>query len=265
MVKFDGPSVGNRFLAGGSGSDGQPELRFSRCAVRCLFRREAASARCCRMCWRSRQAARSEVHKRRIRSELRSQSCSSSHRISAARSRLRWMVRCCRFLHGRLSPKFGMRRVCSRRLRGCSRRPTSSCARIGQPDLVLKQETVNGRTYYSMAAPFGQVRMEVNYVFVDGYLLAGRTATLLDRAMSDRAAGSRSRARRSSRKLLPRDNRRRTYSGMVYQNAGELMQLMADRSCRGSQRDTGTAEGGGGNRSKCGADAGLRLRRERPD
>jgi hypothetical protein len=97
----------------------------------------------------------------------------------------------------------------------------------GQPDLVLKQETVNGRTYYSMAAPFGQVRMEVNYVFVDGYLLAAPNRNLLDRAMRDRAAGTTLARSQQFTNLLPRDNRA-NYSGMVYENAGELMQLMAD-------------------------------------
>lgn len=98
-------------------------------------------------------------------------------------------------------------------------------AAAGQSALVLKEENANGRTYYSIRVPFGNMPVEVHYVYVDGYLLAAPNRTLLDRAMRDRLAGTTLARSQEFTKLLPRDDRA-SFSGMVYQNAGELMRLV---------------------------------------
>ncbi|MBC8167134.1 MAG: hypothetical protein H7Y20_14850, partial [Bryobacteraceae bacterium] len=69
--------------------------------------------------------------------------------------------------------------------------------------------------------------IEIHYAFRDGYLIAAPARALLDRTLRDRASGiSLARSEQFTR-LLPRDNRT-TFSGMVYQNAGDLIRLLAD-------------------------------------
>jgi hypothetical protein len=67
---------------------------------------------------------------------------------------------------------------------------------------------------------------EIHYTFVDGYLVMAPTEALLNRTISNRMSGiSLTRSGRFTR-LLPRDQRT-NFSAMVYQNAGELLGLLA--------------------------------------
>jgi len=96
-----------------------------------------------------------------------------------------------------------------------------------QPAVALKQETVNGRTYYSMKSPFNKVPMEIHYTYVDGYLVAGSSRTLLERALRDRASGISLARSQEFSKLLPRESRA-SFSGMIYQNAGDLIRMVGE-------------------------------------
>ncbi len=94
-----------------------------------------------------------------------------------------------------------------------------------QPELAIRQEVVNGRTYYSLRSPFAQIPMDIYYTWVDGYLLAGPNRTQLDRALRDRAAGVTLSRSQDFRKLLPQ-NQKANVSGIVYQNAGDFLQVL---------------------------------------
>ncbi|MBC7925042.1 MAG: FecR domain-containing protein [Bryobacteraceae bacterium] len=95
-----------------------------------------------------------------------------------------------------------------------------------KPELALNQESANGRTWFSMKSPFDHVPMEIHYVYVDGYLLAAPNRTLLMKAIRDREAGTTLATSSEFRKMLPRDDRA-NFSGMIYQNAGDVMRLFA--------------------------------------
>lgn len=96
-----------------------------------------------------------------------------------------------------------------------------------QPEVPLKEESVNGRTFYSVKSPFQKVPMEIHYTYVDGYLVAGSSRTLLERALRDRAAGVTLSRSQDFRKLLPQESRT-SFSGMVYQNAGDLIRMVGE-------------------------------------
>jgi uncharacterized cupin superfamily protein len=67
---------------------------------------------------------------------------------------------------------------------------------------------------------------EIHYAFVDGYIVIAPTEQVLAKSLSDRMSGiSLARSRQFTR-LLPRDQRT-SFSAMVYQNAGELLSLVA--------------------------------------
>lgn len=100
-----------------------------------------------------------------------------------------------------------------------------SLRQANQPELAIRQEVVNGRTYYSLRSPFAQIPMNIYYTWADGYLLAGPNRIQLDRALRDRAAGVTLSRSQDFRKLLPQ-NQRANMSGIVYQNASDVLQVL---------------------------------------
>ena len=78
---------------------------------------------------------------------------------------------------------------------------------------------------------------EVHYAFTDGYVVFGASDALLQRAISDRRSGVTLARSREFRNLLPGDSRSNV-SGLFYQNAGDLIRLMA----QGAGSVAGTAE-----------------------
>jgi hypothetical protein len=70
---------------------------------------------------------------------------------------------------------------------------------------------------------------EISYTFIDGYMLAAPSVALLDQTISNRMSGlSLVRSRRFTR-LLPKDSRP-NFSAVVYQNAGDILSLLAKSS-----------------------------------
>ena len=78
---------------------------------------------------------------------------------------------------------------------------------------------------YSVKIP-GTVLAEMHYTFIDGYAVFAASDAVLQRALSDRRAGVSLARSREFRSLLPGDSRS-NLSGLVYQNAGDLIRLMA--------------------------------------
>jgi ferric-dicitrate binding protein FerR (iron transport regulator) len=89
----------------------------------------------------------------------------------------------------------------------------------------ISQDQVNGRTFYTVATD--KFAYEIHYTYVDGYLVAAPSASLLTKAIQNRDTGyvlSRSEAFRSQ---LPRDGRM-NFSAIVYHNLGTALAPLAD-------------------------------------
>ncbi len=96
----------------------------------------------------------------------------------------------------------------------------------GKPAVQLSQETVAGRVWYRMAIPGFQYG-EADYTFIDGYLIAAPSRALLERAISNRAAGYTLTRSAAFTALMPRD-RYPDFSGMVYHNVGSVLSPLMD-------------------------------------
>jgi hypothetical protein len=89
---------------------------------------------------------------------------------------------------------------------------------------TVKQEVVDGRTYYSMA----ETPMPVHYTFVDGYWLLGSSRAQLMRAISNRTAGLTLPRSAEFRAQMPQDGQ--TYfSGLMFYNFGSTLGPIVDQ------------------------------------
>jgi ferric-dicitrate binding protein FerR (iron transport regulator) len=89
----------------------------------------------------------------------------------------------------------------------------------GKPGVAITSESVGGRTYYAISAPAN--KLGIHYVFEDGYLLAGPSRTLLERAIQGRESGVTLATTAKFRDLLGPDGQVNV-SALVYQNLGPL-------------------------------------------
>jgi hypothetical protein len=80
-------------------------------------------------------------------------------------------------------------------------------------------------TWYSIRIP-GSTMGQFFYTYVDGYMVAAATQDVLLRSVENRRSGVTLARSREFRSLLPAGGRAH-FSGMVYQNAGELLRLLA--------------------------------------
>lgn len=90
----------------------------------------------------------------------------------------------------------------------------------------LTKEQSGNRTYYTLTTE--KLSYEIDYVYVDGYLLAAPSRALLNKAIQNRETGyvlSRSDAFRSQ---LPKDGRL-NFSALVYHNIGSVVKPLADQ------------------------------------
>jgi hypothetical protein len=83
---------------------------------------------------------------------------------------------------------------------------------------------------------------EVNYSFTDGYLVMAPSAGLLERTLLNRRSGVTLARSSEFRRRLPRDQQAH-FSGMVYQNAGELIRLMAQGASEAAGANADRAAG----------------------
>ena len=90
---------------------------------------------------------------------------------------------------------------------------------------------------YTVRLPGGGPIAEMHYSFVDGYAVFAASDAVLQRALDDRRAGVTLARSRDFRNLLP-GNSRSNVSGLVYQNAGDLLRLMS----KGVGQAAGTPE-----------------------
>ena len=61
--------------------------------------------------------------------------------------------------------------------------------RDGQPGVTLTEDEAGGRTCYTLRCTEKDSPFEVHYIYVDGYLVAGPSRALLERALQHRESG----------------------------------------------------------------------------
>jgi FecR-like protein/putative zinc finger protein len=91
--------------------------------------------------------------------------------------------------------------------------------------LTLTQAQTGGRTYYALRS--GQSLFEIDYTFVDGYLVAAASQPLLAQAISQRATGY-TLARSAGFKALVAPDGFTNFSAILYQNFGSVLGPLAD-------------------------------------
>ncbi len=92
-------------------------------------------------------------------------------------------------------------------------------AKAGKPPIRTGQETVDGRTYYSIAVADSGPLMEAHYTFDRGYLIAAPSVALVAKALQLQASGTSIKHSGKFLELTPRD-RYLNFSAVVYQNLG---------------------------------------------
>jgi hypothetical protein len=99
-------------------------------------------------------------------------------------------------------------------------------AKFGKAGLVWDQADINGRPYYTLrSADFG---VEVNYTYVNGYVVMGPSRAMVERSVRSQESGSS--LLRSARFTagLPTDGNA-NFSAVFYQNLAPLVQPFAER------------------------------------
>jgi hypothetical protein len=99
-------------------------------------------------------------------------------------------------------------------------------ARFGKAGLAWDRNEISGRAYYTLkSADFG---VEVNYAYVDGYMIAGPSRAMVERSVRSREAGYT--LLRSAKFIagLPVDGNA-NFSALFYHNLAPLVQPFADR------------------------------------
>jgi hypothetical protein len=111
----------------------------------------------------------------------------------------------------------------------------------GKSGITLTHETSGGQTYYTLlsTAP----AFEVDYLFVDGYLLVAPSRALLDSAVAQRASGFTLASAAKFRSLLPSDPQV-NFSALVYQNLGPAIAPLAGALDKAQQGTNPTQPGG---------------------
>ena len=91
-------------------------------------------------------------------------------------------------------------------------------AEEGIDPIEITEEEVGGRTYYS----FPVEAFEVHYTYVEGYLIAGPSRALLDRAIRYRQSGYTITESSRFRSLLPADGQN-NFSAIVFQDLTSML------------------------------------------
>jgi hypothetical protein len=99
-------------------------------------------------------------------------------------------------------------------------------AKEGKSGLAWDKTDAGGHTYYTLRSKdFG---VEVNYVFANGYLIAGPTRALVEQALSYHDTGTTLTHSAKFKAGLPPDGNT-NFSALVYHNLGSLVQPFANR------------------------------------
>ena len=97
--------------------------------------------------------------------------------------------------------------------------------------LSLTKEQVGSRTFYTLkgsTAKMGELPFEIDYVFVDSYLLAAANRGLLNTAIQNRSTGYTLSHSAKFRDQLPRDAYA-NFSGIIYHDMGSAINSLVDK------------------------------------
>lgn len=92
--------------------------------------------------------------------------------------------------------------------------------------LTASEETVSGRTYYTIAVVDGGPLLEAHYTFSDGYLVAAPSRALVGKALQTRSAGVGIARSAKFQEMAPRDHYA-NFSAVIYQNLGTTLAPLA--------------------------------------
>ena len=104
----------------------------------------------------------------------------------------------------------------------------------GKQGIRTRQEAAGGRTYYLMSLVEASQFGEAAYTFVDGYMIAGASRALVDRALQYRSSGYTLTRSSDFAQLAPRD-RHANFSGMFYHNMGPTLGPLAEIFAAGAE------------------------------
>jgi hypothetical protein len=111
-------------------------------------------------------------------------------------------------------------------------------AETGGPGLRLEREEVGGRRYYRLGLPAGGT--SIDFVVVDGYLVAAPSRVLLDRALQQRSLGATLPRSSAFLSRLPQDPQV-NFSAVFYQDfaasAGPFLRGIVDRLSAGEREE----------------------------
>jgi hypothetical protein len=99
-------------------------------------------------------------------------------------------------------------------------------AKSGGRPLRTSRETVDGRTYYTIAGGVPNPLTEAHYTFADGYFIAGPSRALVARAIQVRATGT-SIVRSSKFVSMTPSDQHTSFSAVVYQGLGTTLAPLA--------------------------------------
>ncbi len=99
-------------------------------------------------------------------------------------------------------------------------------AKPGGHNIHMAQETVDGRTYYTIDSPELGPLAAAHYTFADGYLIAAPSRALVKRALDLKAAGTSIARSEKFMALTPRDHYA-NFSAVLYQNLGTSLAPLA--------------------------------------
>jgi FecR protein/Putative zinc-finger len=99
-------------------------------------------------------------------------------------------------------------------------------AEAGAKPLRTSSETVEGRTYYMIAAADPNPLTEGHYTFADGYLIAGPTRALVSKALQLKLSGTSITHSAKFFSMEPSDHYA-NYSGLLYANLGNTLAPLA--------------------------------------
>ena len=101
--------------------------------------------------------------------------------------------------------------------------------RDGQPGMTLTEDEAGGRTWYTLRCTEQQGSpFEVHYTYLDGYLVAGPSRALVERALLLRDSETTLVTSAAFRELLPADVEV-NFSALVFHNLGPALGPVADR------------------------------------
>jgi hypothetical protein len=112
----------------------------------------------------------------------------------------------------------------------------------GKPGITLTHQTTGGQTYYTIAGTAATASaasaFEIDYVFVDGYLVMTPSRALLESTLAQRAAGATLASSAKFRSLLPEDQQV-NFSALVFHNLGSVVAPLAGLAPQGASGNSG--------------------------